>query len=202
MSLHATLALLGLATTPAPIPAPPPPVAAPADSACPVLLPDQVPVKGRQSPLDSLTFTAGQQTVKVCYGRPSARGRTMIGGQNIPYGKLWRTGANEPTVIFTPVALEIAGVRVQPGKYSLYTVPGEKEWEVIVNRSTSQWGHENAYTDEVKAQEVGRGKAPAERLDRPVETFTITPHPATGEVQHLYLDWERTRVVVPVKAAG
>ena len=202
MSLHATLALLSLATTTVPVPAAPTPVTAPADSACPVLLPDQVPVKGRQSPLDSLTFTAGQQTVKLCYGRPSARGRTMIGGQNIPYGKLWRTGANEPTVIFTPVALEIAGVRVQPGKYSLYTVPGEKEWEVIVNRSTTQWGHENAYTDEVKAQEVGRGKAPAEKLGKPVETFTITPHPATGEVQHLYLDWERTRVVIPVKAAG
>jgi hypothetical protein len=202
MSLHATLALLSLAITTVPVPAVPTPVTAPADSACPVLLHDQVPVKGRQSPLDSTTFTAGQQTVKLCYGRPSARGRTMIGGQNIPYGKLWRTGANEPTVIFTPVALEIAGVRVQPGKYSLYTVPGAKEWEVIVNRSTTQWGHENAYMDEVKAQEVGRGKAPAEKLGRPVETFTITPHPATGEVQHLYLDWERTRVVVPVKAAG
>jgi hypothetical protein len=126
----------------------------------------------------------------------------MIGGQGVPYGKLWRTGANEPTVIFTPVALEIAGVRVPAGKYSIYTVPGEKEWEIIVNRSTSQWGHENAYTEEVEAQELGRGKAPAEKLKSPVETFTITPHPTTGEVQHLYLDWERTRVAVPVKAAG
>ena len=121
------LALLALAAAPSP---------AVADSACPVLMPNDVPVKGRQSPLDSLTFTAANQRVKVCYGRPSARGRTMIGGSGVPYGKLWRTGANEPTVIFTPVALDIAGVRVQPGKYSLYTVPGEKEWEVIVNRST------------------------------------------------------------------
>src|SRR5919106_2020659 len=154
MMVHA-LALLTLAVAPPP---------AAADSACPVLLPNDVPVKGRQSPLDSLTFTAANQRVKVCYGRPSARGRTMIGGAGVPYGKLWRTGANEPTVIFTPVALEIAGVRVQPGKYSLYTVPGEQEWEIIVNRSTSQWGHENDYTDEVRAQEVGRGKAPAEKL--------------------------------------
>ena len=124
----------------------------------------------------------------------------MLGGSGIPYGKLWRTGANEPTVIFTPVALEIAGVKVQPGKYSLYTVPGEKEWEVIVNRSTSQWGHENDYSDEVRAQEVGRGKAPAEKLTAPVETFTITAEPASGDVQRLVLAWEKTRVAIPIKA--
>ena len=187
------LALLALAAAPSP---------AAADSACPVLMPNDVPVKGRQSPLDSLTFTAANQRVKVCYGRPSARGRTMIGGSGVPYGKLWRTGANEPTVIFTPVALDIAGVRVQPGKYSLYTVPGEKEWEVIVNRSTSQWGHENSYTDEVRAQEVGRGKAPAEKLTAPVETFTITAEPASGDVQRLVLTWEKTKVAIPLKAAS
>ncbi len=197
MSLHLTLALMSLATAPTAAPAP-----AIADSACPVLMPDKVPVQGRQSPLDSLSFTAGGKTVKLCYGRPSARGRKMIGGENVPYGKLWRTGANEPTVIFTPVALDIAGIKVGPGKYSIYSVPGEKEWEIIVNRSTSQWGHESTYTKEVEAQEVGRGKAPVEKLSQPVETFTIVPHPAPGEVRHLYFDWETTRVVVPVKAAG
>jgi hypothetical protein len=180
----------------------PAPTLALVDPACPVLLPNDVPVKGRQSPLDSLTFTIAKQAVKVCYGRPSARGRTMIGGTAVSYGKLWRTGANEPTVIFTPVALEIARVKIGPGKYSLYSVPGEKEWQIIVNRSTSQWGHENSYTKEVEAQEVGRGKAPAERLSAPVETFTISVHPATGEPQHLMLAWERTQVAIPIKAAS
>jgi Protein of unknown function (DUF2911) len=192
MTLY-TLALLALAGAPAP---------AVADSACPVLKPENVPVKGRQSPLDSIAFTVGKQKVKLCYGRPSLKGRTMIGGDNVPYGKLWRTGANEPTVIFTPVALEIAGVKVAPGKYSLYSVPGESEWEIIVNRSTSQWGHESSYTKEVEAQEVGRGRAPAEKLGAAVEIFTIAPHPASGETQHLYLTWERTRVAVPIKPAG
>ena len=197
MPLSVTLALLSLATAPTAAPAP-----AVADSACPVLMPDKVPVEGRQSQLDSLTFTAGGRTVKLCYGRPSARGRKMIGGEAVPFGKLWRTGANEPTVVFTPVALDIAGVKVGPGKYSIYSVPNAKEWVIIVNRSTSQWGHESTYTTEVEAQEVGRGKAPVQKLSKPVETFTIVPHPASGEVQHLYLDWETTRVVVPVKAAG
>lgn len=192
MTLYA-LAVLSLSAAPAPVAA---------DSACPVLLPNDVPVQGRQSPLDSLNFTVAKSSVKLCYGRPSARGRTMIGGKGVPYGKLWRTGANEPTVIFTPVALEIAGVKVAPGKYSLYSVPGEKEWEIIVNRSTSQWGHENEYTPKVKAQEVGRGKVPAEKLSAPVETFTIAPDPAGGDTQRLVLTWEQTRVAIPIKATS
>ena len=57
-------------------------------------------------------------------------------------------------------------------------MPNEKEWVIIVNRSTSQWGHESTYTKEVEAQEVGRGKAPVQKLSKPVETFTIVPHPA------------------------
>jgi hypothetical protein len=194
MMLFSSLTLLAFAASA------PGPVAA--DSACPVLLPDEVPVKGRQSPLDSLTLTVGGKPAKLCYGRPSARGRTMIGGKNVPYGKLWRTGANEPTVIFTPVATEIAGVKVPAGKYSIYSVPGEQEWEIIVNRSTSQWGHENAYTPEVKAQEVGRGKVPAEKATTPVETFTIRADPASGETRHLVLAWEKTRVAVPIRPAS
>ncbi len=193
MSLYTSIALLSLVAVPAPVAA---------DSACPVLLPNDVPVQGRQSPLDSLTFTVAKQTVKVCYGRPSSRGRTMIGGKAVPYGKLWRTGANEPTVIFTPVALDIAGVKVQPGKYSLYSVPGEKEWVIIVNKSTSQWGHENSYTKEVQAQEVGRGKAPAVKQADAIETFTISAQPEQGEPQHLMLLWEKTRVAIPIKAAS
>jgi len=193
MSLYASIALLSLAAAPAPVVA---------DSACPVLLPNDVPVQGRQSPLDSLTFTVAKQSVKVCYGRPSARGRTMIGGKAVPYGKLWRTGANEPTVIFTPVSLEIAGVKVPPGKYSLYTVPGEKEWVIIVNKSTSQWGQENSYTKEVQAQEVGRGKAPAVTQPDAIETFTISAQPQQGEAQQLMLLWEKTRVAIPIKAGS
>src|ERR671914_95434 len=82
-----------------------------------------VPVESRQSPLDSLTVMIADQPVKVCYGRPSSRGRTMLGGAHVPYGKLWRTGANEPTIFYAPVPLTVAGIKVSPGVYSLYTVP-------------------------------------------------------------------------------
>jgi len=167
-----------------------------ADTACPVHFPDKMPAQGRKSPLDSLTFTVGGQSVKVCYGRPSARGRVMLGGRNVPYGKLWRTGANEPTVFFTPIALSVAGVKVSPGTYALYTVPGEAEWQVIVNRSTSQWGQEGYYTAEVAAQEVGRGRVASERIPDHIESFTIRSDSGV-----LILEWETTRVTIPVRPA-
>jgi hypothetical protein len=174
--------------------------APPADTACVNQRPQQMPAESRQSPLDSVTFTVGKSPIKVCYGRPSLRGRQMLGTEHVPYGKLWRTGANEPTIFYTPVALQVAGIRVPPGVYSLYTVPGKTEWEVIVNRSISQWGHESRYTDSVKAQEVGRGKVPAEATDRSVEEFTIRAERGGAGSASLVLEWEKTRVKIPVKA--
>lgn len=173
------------------------PAAAHPDTTCPSRT---VPVEGRKSPLDSLTFTVADKPVKVCYGRPAARGRVMLGGSQIPYGKLWRTGANEPTVFFAPIPVRVAGLKVPPGVYSLYTVPGQREWEIIVNRSTFQWGHEDQYTDKVKAQELGRAKVKAEALAPPVETFTIRAEPAGENAASLLLEWEKTRVRIPVDA--
>ena len=123
----------------------------------------------------------------------------MLGGSDIPFGKLWRTGANEPTIFYAPVPLRVAGLKVPPGVYSLYTVPGPHEWEVIVNRSISQWGKEDQYTAEVKAQELGRAKVKSEALKTPVETFTITAEPGGAKAASLVLDWEKTRVRIPVE---
>jgi hypothetical protein len=159
----------------------------------------QLPLATRKSPLDSVSFTVGGSEVRVCYGRPSLRGRKMIGGQAVPFGRIWRTGANEPTMIHTTGPIAIAGIAVPAGSYSLYTVPGPKEWEVIVNRSITQWGEESNYTDAVKAQEVGRARVKAETLTAPVETFTIRPEPASGEAKMLVLEWERTRVKLQVR---
>jgi hypothetical protein len=126
----------------------------------------------------------------------------MLGGTDIPYGKIWRTGANEPTIFFAPVPLKVAGLSVAPGVYSLYTVPGPREWEVIVNRATSQWGEESNYTAEVKAQEVGRAKVKTEIASPPVETFTIRAEPSGNKGASLVLEWEKTRIKIPVQAAS
>ena len=169
------------------------------DTACPHR---NVPLEGRKSPLDSLTFSLSGKEVKLCYGRPSLRGRTMLGGADIPYGKLWRTGANEPTIFYAPVPLTVAGIKVSPGVYSLYTVPGKNEWEIIVNGSISQWGKEDQYTADVKAQEVGRAKVKSESISKPVETFTIRADPQGGKAATLVLEWEKTRVKLPVATAS
>jgi len=168
------------------------------DTVCPSR---NVPLQGRKSPLDSVSFTVGGQPVKVCYGRPSSRGRVMLGGKDVPYGKIWRTGANEPTIFYTPIPLTVAGLRVEPGVYSLYTVPGQREWEIIVNRSTSQWGKEDQYTAAIRAKELGRVKVKSESTAAPVETFTIRAEPA-GANADLVLEWEKTRVKIPFRRAG
>jgi hypothetical protein len=158
----------------------------------------QLPLATRKSPIDSVSFAVSGAEVKMCYGRPSLRGRKMLGADAIPFGQIWRTGANEPTMIHTTGPITLAGIKLPAGSYSLYTVPGPKEWDVIVNRSITQWGEESNYTDAVKAQEVGRAKVKAENLSGPVETFTIRPDPASGETRALVLEWEKTRVTIPV----
>lgn len=164
------------------------------DTTCIVMDP---PVTGRLSPLDSVSFRLDGQTVKLCFGRPSSRGRTMIGGRWVPYGQLWRTGANEPTMVHTTSAISIAGIEVGPGSYSLYTVPGETEWTIIVNSSITQWGHIAEYSYKVRQQEVGKVSIPRERTPRHVETMTFVAEPMGSEAI-VFLEWERTRIAIPI----
>lgn len=157
-------------------------------------------LEGRTSPYDSVTVDLGAGVAKICYGRPALRGRTMIGGEAVPYDTLWRTGANEPTTIHLNVPATIAGLEVEPGSYTLYTIPREgPEWTLIVNRSTSQWGHESTYTDEVRAQEVGRAAVRHETLDPPLEALTIRP---VEDGSGVALEWQNSRVHIPIEPAA
>lgn len=157
----------------------------------------------RVSPYDSTTIDVGLDLAgKVCYSRPNKNERTIFGDLT-PYGELWRTGANEPTTLHLPFEASIAGVAVEPGHYSLYTIPMEDEpWTIILNRAVDQWGHESTYTAEVEAQEVGRGHVQAEVTDGPVEAFTIRWERADDLSGHLVLEWETTRVRIPVQAGS
>jgi DUF2911 family protein len=155
----------------------------------------------RSSPMGSVEFSVAGGPVKLCYGRPAARGRTMLGGRRIPYGRLWRTGANEPTTIITPMALEVADVTVPAGRASLYTIPGPESWEVILNRSTAQWGIESEYNPQVRAEELGRAIVRSERVATPVERLTFVPDSHADGSVDLILAWETTRVRIPVRRA-
>jgi hypothetical protein len=175
-----------------------PPASLDEPPACITMNTGRLPLATRKSPLDSLTIQVGSATVKLCYGRPSARGRTMIGGEAVPFGKLWRTGANEPTMIHTSGPLVIAGVAVPPGSYSIYSIPDPKTWHIIVNRSITQWGEEHGYTDVVKAQEVGHGMAQSSSMTEPVETLRFRAETGADGQVNLILEWEKTRVTIPV----
>lgn len=153
--------------------------------------------KPRLSPTESVDIEAGEVGARLCYGSPSVRGREIFGGL-VPFGELWRSGANEPTRLFTDGPLSIAGITVPAGRYSLYTIPGAREWQLFISRSTFHWG--NDIGEGVRSQEMGAATLTAFTLDTPVESLRFLWEPATGPAGVLVLEWDRTRVEVPVEA--
>jgi DUF2911 family protein len=150
----------------------------------------------RPSALDSIAVQVGGGTVKLCYSRPAARGRKIIGGL-VPFDQPWRLGANEATSIHLPFPAEVAGVRVQPGTYTLYAIPGASSWQIVVNRGVQRWGV--PINDEVRAKDVGAGRVTTESLGAPVETLTLTFAPAASNATELVVEWEKTRVRIPIR---
>jgi hypothetical protein len=144
------------------------------------------------SPMGSTDIQVEGATLRICYGRPAAGGRTMLGGSRVPYGQIWHTGANEPTTLITPTGAVIAGVEIPPGRVVLYTVPGPETWEIILNASRTRWEIDSEYT-EIRASELGRAIVPSERSGHFVERLTFSPD--SGGV---VLEWEWTRVRIPV----
>jgi len=151
----------------------------------------------RPSPLDSVQLTVDGASIKVCYGRPYAKARVIMGGL-VPFGQPWRLGANEPTRLFLPFAAEVAGVRVEPGEYSLYVVPQQASWEVHVNKAVERWGI--PIDDKVQAQDVGKGTVSVEALAAPVEQLTLSL--VAGSPTELVVEWEKTRVRIPIRKIG
>ena len=154
-------------------------------------------LSSRVSPFDSTIAPLGDADVKVCYSRPSARGRVIIGGL-VPLGETWRLGANEATTLHVPVAVRFGDVNLKPGVYSLYAIPGPKAWQIVVNDSATRWGI--GIGAGVRARDVGAVTVPSERTDAPVETFTMRLEPAGEGALALVIEWERTRVRVPIRA--
>jgi hypothetical protein len=150
----------------------------------------------RVSPLDSSQIRLPGGTIKLCYGRPSVRGRQVMDSL-VPYGTPWRLGANEPTRLFLPFAAQVAGVPVRRGAYSLYVVPRATEWDIHVNRAVDRWGI--PIDSLVTKQDAGEGTVPVEALSQPVEKLTIRFGPATGGATELVVEWEKTRVRIPIR---
>lgn len=150
----------------------------------------------RISRLDSTSVELGGGTVKVCYSRPRKLGRPIM-GRLVPYGEPWRLGANEATVLHLPLPATVAGVPVDAGSYSLYAVPGETSWRIVVNADARRWGI--PIDEAVRRQDVGSGKVPAETLGETVERLTLRLLRRSPDHAVLRIEWERTGVNVPIE---
>ena len=148
---------------------------------------------GTLSPPDSVRTTVGGAALSVRYSRPSMRGRVIFGNV-VPWNTVWRTGANEATVLETSADLSLAGTKVPAGKYSLWTVPSPAGWTLIVNKNSGQWG-----TEYDSRYDVARLDMRVEPLRQPVEQFTIAIEPK-GKGGVLKLEWEKTRASIPFSA--
>lgn len=150
--------------------------------------PDEKPA--RPSPPAVVTGGSGAATFTIRYSRPSAKGRKIFGGL-VPYGQVWRTGANEATTFSVNQNVTVQGQPLPAGKYALFTIPDAQQWTIIFNRTPNQWG---AYEYQ-EADDVLRVKATPAATPRTLEQFLVTAD-KTGRVT---LGWENTQVSFVVK---
>ena len=146
------------------------------------------------SPAQTIRQSFGMSAIEISYSRPGVKGRKII-GNNEPYGRVWRTGANATTKIrfFSPV--EIKGNKLDSGTYVLYTIPTEKgDWTVIFNKGLKNWGSDQYKQDE----DACRFTVTPERKRKPVETFTIDINNVKPESCDISLAWEDWLISIPV----
>jgi len=145
-----------------------------------------------QSSSQTVTQEFGLGTIKLSYARPSVKGRKIFGGL-VPYNEVWRTGANSATLLNFSDEVKIEGNTLPAGEYGLFTIPGETEWTIILNKDSKQWG---AY-EYKKENDVLRFKVKAVKLPGKKETFTIGFEDVLPTSCKLTLAWDN--VLVPVR---
>jgi hypothetical protein len=150
----------------------------------------------KPSPDATAAVNLGGKTITITYNRPSMRGRKIM-GDLVPYGQVWRTGANAATTLTTPIGLNIGGTTVPAGTYTLYSLPGENSWKLIINKQTGQWG-----TEYDESRDLARVDMKVSRTPSPVEQFLISWNKKSESQADLIMEWENTRVSVPVKASA
>jgi hypothetical protein len=146
----------------------------------------------RASPHADVTAVLAGKKIAVSYGRPYVKGRAIFGGL-VPWGEVWRTGADEATTFTTEADVVIGGLKVPKGEYALFTIPTEKQWTLVVNKTAKQWG---AFKYDA-AQDLGRVPMTVAGAAKPVEQFTIEMVPAGKQVT-LKLLWDKTVASVAI----
>ena len=141
---------------------------------------------------DTVRATIGAANFTVDYSRPLARGRTLLGNV-IAYDRVWRTGANAATQFTVSAPITLAGLSLPPGSYTLFTLPRARGVELIVNRQTGQWG-----TEYSRARDLGTAAMKSDRVDPPVEQFTIAIEPSGARSGTMVMTWGTFRWTAPI----
>lgn len=155
-------------------------------------------MSGSKKPMASPPATASVQLngkqVTIDYHAPSMRGRKIFGAL-VPYGQVWRTGANQATALKTDTNLKIGTANVPAGNYTLYTLPSQGTWKLIINKQTGQWG-----TKYDQSQDLARVDMRKSSLPSPQEKMSISFENTRGSRTQLHVRWDTTDVWVPVTA--
>ena len=150
---------------------------------------------GKPSPPASATCDlGGGKNIKTDYSSPRMRGRKIY-GDLVPFGEVWRTGANEATTFVPSTDVVVGGKTVPAGSYTIFTVPSADKWTLIVNKTTGEWGIPYKY----ESAELGRVDMQVSKLPSPVEDFTIS-YVKSGSGCTMRIDWETTRASVNITA--
>ncbi len=150
-------------------------------------------LKPRPSPLDMVTLNHEGNYIKITYGRPHKRGRKIF-GDLVPFGQVWRTGANEATEITLNKDMKIDGKRMKAGTYTIFSIPGPDEWTIIFNSDLGQWGAYNYNPD----KDVLRFTVPVQHTDVVYEPFTINLELKDNKAD-LIMIWDQTKVAFPIE---
>ncbi|MBS1821348.1 MAG: DUF2911 domain-containing protein [Acidobacteria bacterium] len=150
--------------------------------------------KPAASPAESASAHLKSGSITVKYGAPSMRGRKIM-GELVPYGKVWRTGANEATSLVTTTALKIGGTSVPAGSYTLFTLPSEGQWLLIVNKQTGEWG-----LDYHEDHDLARIPMKSAKLAAPQEKMSISFENTSGNSTELHVKWENADESVAITA--
>ncbi|MEX0720558.1 MAG: DUF2911 domain-containing protein [Balneolaceae bacterium] len=157
-------------------------------------LPPDSSIDNRKSPIAISSVSYSGAYIKVVYGQPYRRGRTVFGDLE-PYGEVWRTGANEATEITVTDTILMGEEAVYPGTYSLFTIPNAEYWTIILNNSLGQWG---AF-DYNKERDFKRMDFPVKNLEEPVEAFSIEFSEPSNNTTLMSLKWDIVQVDIPIR---
>ena len=149
-------------------------------------------LQAQQSPPAQTSVAIAGKTIRINYSAPSMRGRKIFGSLE-PYGRVWRAGANDATALHTDANLDIGGLAVPKGDYTLFVYLDPKQWQLVVSKATGEWG-----LDYDASHDLGRVKMDMSKPPKPIETYKMTLSNLGANKGKLRLEWENTVAEVPI----